>query len=277
MGTAVSGVAGALAAYRDGEAERAGALAAEAGTPLGAELATYLAAGPSGPVYDQPAAFTAFIRGGGNVELYRRLSEELAARYDSWRPDALLDLGCGDGLAIEPALARASFRPERIDLVEPSEALLADVEIPGARRFSLTAQDFLAADGSTWNLAQSTFALQSIEPSVRASVLNSLRARTERLVLAEFDVPDTADLESLAQRYERGVAEYGEQASLVAQGFLLPVLLGVAAGTARTNWEHPAAEWTRQLEAAGFADVTVEPLADYWWSPAVLITASQPG
>lgn len=277
MGAAVSGVAGALAAYRDGDAERAGALAAAAKTPLGAELATYLAGGSSGPVYDQPAAFTAFIRGGGNVELYRRLSEELAARYDSWRPAALLDLGCGDGLAIEPALAQASFRPERIDLVEPSEALLADVEVPGARRFSLTAQDFLAADGSTWNLTQSTFALQSIEPAARAEVLSALRPRTERLVLAEFDVPDTADLESLAQRYERGVAEYDEQASLVAQGFLLPVLLGVAAGKARTNWEHPAAQWTRQLEAAGFADVTVEPLADYWWSPAVLITASQPG
>ncbi|MYW92232.1 class I SAM-dependent methyltransferase [Amycolatopsis rubida] len=277
MGAAVSGVAGALAAYRDGDVERAGALAAAAATPLGAELATYLAAGPSAPVYDQPAAFTAFIRGGGNVELYRRLSEELAARYDSWRPAALLDLGCGDGSAIEPALARASFRPERIDLVEPSEALLADVEVPGARRFSLTAQDFLAADGSTWNLTQSTFALQSIEPSVRAAVLSALRGRTERLVLAEFDVPDTADLESLVRRYERGVAEYGEQASLVAQGFLLPVLLGVAAGTARTNWEHPAAQWTRQLAVAGFADVTVEPLADYWWAPAVLITASQPG
>ncbi|MEU4674200.1 hypothetical protein AB0F91_41125 [Amycolatopsis sp. NPDC023774] len=74
-------------------------------------------------------------------------------------------------------------------------------------------------------------------------------------------------------RYERGVAEYGDQASLVAQGFLLPVLLGVAAGAERTNWEQPALAWVAQLELAGFTDVVVEPLSDYWWSPAVLITA----
>lgn len=274
MGAVLTGVAGALAAYRAGDAERARKLAAEDGTRLGAELAAYWTDGGGGPVYDQPAAFTAFIRGGGNVELYRRLSEELAARYDLWRPDAVLDLGCGDGLAIEPALAAADFRPVRIDLVEPSAALLNAVEIPGARRFSQTAQDFLDGDGSTWNLVQSTFALQSIEPDARAGVLRALRPRTDRLVLAEFDVPPDPDLASLARRYERGIAEYGDQASLVAQGFLLPVLLGVAAGEARTNWEHPAVEWTRQLEAAGFGSVTVQPLADYWWSPAVLITAS---
>ncbi|WP_020663709.1 class I SAM-dependent methyltransferase [Amycolatopsis benzoatilytica] len=274
MGAVLTGVAGALAAYRAGDVGRARALAAESGTRLGAELATYWTDGTSGPVYDQPAAFTAFIRGGGNVELYRRLSEGLAARYDSWRPEAVLDVGCGDGLAIEPALAAATFQPSRIDLVEPSAALLSAVEVAGARRFPLTAQDFLGSDGSTWNLVQSTFAMQSIEPAARAEVLSELRSRTDRVVLAEFDVPEHADLASLAQRYERGVAEYGAQASLVAQGFLLPVLLGVAAGEARTNWEHPAAEWARQLEAAGFSSVTVDRLADYWWSPAVLITAS---
>ncbi|MBB4687265.1 class I SAM-dependent methyltransferase [Amycolatopsis jiangsuensis] len=284
MGAVLTGVAGALATFRAGDTAGAAELAGQSGTRLGAELATYLGSAGSGPVYDQPAGFTAFIRGGGNVPLYERLSDELAARYDRLRPDALLDLGCGDGLAVVPALSRARFRPARIDLVEPSEALLDQAEVPGAQRFATTAQGFLATHGSTWNLAQSTFALQSIRPDDRADVLRSLCPRTERLLLAEFDVPaydegSPAHLRSLAERYERGVAEYGDQASLVAQGFLLPVLLGLVAGADRTNWEHPAADWAAQLDTAGFTDVTVTPLVDYWWSPAVLITArgSQPG
>jgi hypothetical protein len=271
-------LADALSAYRAGDAARAAKLAARADSPLGAELSAYLATDGSGPVYDQPRAFTTFIRGGGNVGLYQRLSAELAARYDKLRPESLLDLGCGDGLAVVPALAQASFRPSRVDLVEPSAGLLSAVDIAGVNRFEATAQDFLAAQGSTWNLAQSTFALQSIPPADRAEVLRTLRPRTGTLLLAEFDVPELVEgspehLRSLAARYERGVAEYGEDASLVAQGFLVPVLLGVAAGAQRTNWEQPAAGWSAQLTAAGFTEVTVEPLADYWWSPAVLVTA----
>ena len=38
------------------------------------------------------------------------------------------------------------------------------------------------------------------------------------------------------------------------------------------NWS-PAAVWAEQLRTAGFTEVDVTPLADYWWSPAVLITA----
>ena len=246
---------------------------------LGRELRTYL--GGSSSVYDQPGAFTAFIRGGGNVELYRRLSSELAARYDSLKPSSLLDLGCGDGLAVVPALAQASWTPARIDLVEPSAALLDDVRprVPGARFWQSTAEDFLERDES-WDFTQSTFALQSIEPEVRAGVLRALASRSERLVLAEFDVPEFTEgspehLRSLVSRYERGIAEYGADASLVAQGFLLPVLLGIVSGEQRTNWEHPASEWAAQLRSAGFTDVTIEPLADYWWSPAVLLTATR--
>nr|WP_239154267.1 class I SAM-dependent methyltransferase [Amycolatopsis sp. FDAARGOS 1241] len=268
----------ALVAYRAGDPAGAAALAARAGTPLGEQLSIYLATDGSGPVYDQPAAFTAFIRGGGNVGLYERLSAALAAEYERRKPESLLDLGCGDGLAVAQALAQSSFRPARIDLVEPSAALLADVGVPEANRFEATAQSFLAVNGSTWNLGQSTFALQSISPAERVAVLRELRSRTEKLVLAEFDIPVLDEgsrefLGSLVTRCERGVAEYGRQAPLVAQGFLVPVLLGVAAGAERTNWEQPAAAWVTQLELAGFTDVTVEPLADYWWSPAVLITA----
>ncbi|MDT8910467.1 methyltransferase domain-containing protein [Amycolatopsis sp. PS_44_ISF1] len=271
-------LADALAAYRAGDRARAANLAGRTDSPLGAELSAYLTTDGAGPVYDQPRAFTAFIRGGGNVELYRRLSAELAARYDRLRPESLLDLGCGDGLAVVPALAQSSFRPSRIDLVEPSSGLLSAVDVPGANRFEATAQEFLASSGSTWNLAQSTFALQSIPSAERAELLRNLCPCTATLVLAEFDVPEQPEgsaehLHSLAARYERGVAEYGEDASLVAQGFLLPVLLGLVADEQRTNWEQPAADWSAQLAGAGFAEIDVEPLADYWWSPAVLVTA----
>ncbi|MEC3974639.1 class I SAM-dependent methyltransferase [Amycolatopsis sp. H20-H5] len=280
----------ALTAYREGDTEAAAGHAAKADSRLGTELATYLAGNTGGPVYDQPAAFTAFIRGGGNLELYRRLSAELARRYDDTRPESLLDLGCGDGLAVVPALELATHVPARIDLVEPSTALLdaaserldaLDVEVS---TFDDDAQDFLMMDAaSEWALTQSTFALQSIPPADRAEVLRTLRPRTGTLLLAEFDVPEYTEgspefLRSLVTRYERGIAEYGEQASLVAQGFLLPVLLGlvnaVNATAGRTNWEQPASAWVAELEEAGYAEVGVELLADYWWSPAVLITAS---
>ncbi|WP_290061742.1 class I SAM-dependent methyltransferase [Amycolatopsis solani] len=281
--TSIELLADALAAYRAGDRDQAADLAAQAGragSTLADELRAYLGGDGSAPVYDQPGAFTAFIRGGGNIGLYRALSAALAERYDAEKPESLLDLGCGDGLAVVPALEQASHTPPRIDLVEPSAALLEGVHerVPSAQCWQSTAQDFLARDDLGWEFVQSTFALQSIEPEQRAEVLRTLQLRTGKLVIAEFDVPEfeegsTAHLRSLVERYERGVAEYGEDASLVAQGFLLPVLLGIVSGQERTNWEHPAEGWVDQLRTAGFTDVDVAPLADYWWSPAVLITA----
>jgi ubiquinone/menaquinone biosynthesis C-methylase UbiE len=281
--TSIELLADALAAHRAGDRDQAADLAARAGragSSLAGELHTYLAGDGSASVYDQPSAFTAFIRGGGNVGLYRALSTALAARYDEAKPESLLDLGCGDGLAVVPALEQATHVPSRIDLVEPSAALLEGVHerVPSAQCWQSTAQDFLARDDLGWDFVQSTFAMQSIEPEQRAEVLRTLQPRTGTLVLAEFDVPEFDEgspehLRSLVERYEQGVAEYGEDASLVAQGFLLPVLLGIVDGQERTNWEHPAADWVAQLETAGFTEVGVEPLADYWWSPAVLITA----
>ncbi|HEY3463559.1 MAG TPA: class I SAM-dependent methyltransferase [Amycolatopsis sp.] len=278
--TSIELLADALAAHRSGDRDRAVELARRAGSPLADELRIHLAGESSAAVYDQPSAFTAFIRGGGNVELYEKLSDALAARYDTAKPESLLDLGCGDGLAVVPALERAAHTPTRIDLVEPSAALLDGVRerVPSATCWQATAQEFLARDDLGWDFTQSTFALQSIEPEQRADVLRALQPRTGTLVLAEFDVPEFTEgsvehLRSLVARYERGLAEYGEDASLVAQGFLLPVLLGIVSGRERTNWEHPAAVWAGQLKTAGFTQVDVEPLADYWWSPAVLVTA----
>ena len=266
----------ALAAWRDGDRDAARSLAAAAGTRLGDELAEHWKSEADGRVYDQPAAFRAFVRGGGNVELYSRLSQELASSYDSLQPSSLLDIGCGDGLAIAPALELAEHRPARVDLVEPSAALLdlARERIPGAHTWQETAQEFTSRPAPHhWQAAQATFSLHAMEHSVRLSVLRELRPSVDRLVIAEFDVPASVDdLAWLVSRYELGVSEYPD--SLVAQGFLLPVLLGqIVRGAVRSTWEQPASAWRDQLTAAGFAQVDVMPLMSYWWSPAMLITA----
>ncbi|WP_199443597.1 class I SAM-dependent methyltransferase [Umezawaea beigongshangensis] len=275
-------VAEALALWRDGDADGAVERARSAGTLLGDELVAHWRSAGEGRVYDQPEAFLRFVRGGGNVELYSRLSDALARGWDATRPESLLDVGCGDGLALVPALERAAHVPQRIDLVEPSRTMLdaARAAVPGARAWNERVQSFLARSAEPrWDAAQATFSLHTFEPRERTSVLRGLRERVTRLSVAEFDVPEFAEgtpehLDSLATRYERGVAEYGRDASLVARGFLLPVLLGqISPNAARETWEQPVAAWAAQLADAGFSDVGVEPLADYWWAPAVLITA----
>jgi hypothetical protein len=61
----------------------------------------------------------------------------------------------------------------------------------------------------------------------------------------------------------------------VVAGFLMPVLVGqLEPGRPRLTWEAPAARWAHDLRDAGFEDVTAEPLADYWWAPAVLLTGT---
>ncbi|GGM02295.1 class I SAM-dependent methyltransferase [Nakamurella endophytica] len=324
----------ALLARADGDADAAvhhARAAAAAGSLLGHALSRYLdpaagaaaAAGATAPVYDAPAAFQAFVDGGGNVELYRRTSAALAAVYRRAPRGRVLDLGCGDGLAVVPAvLAAGDAAPASVDLVEPSAALLADCRArcaaaglavvaqaptptptpttpadapagptptdgrgPAAgttvRTWQTTAQQWLGgpAAGQRWDVVESTFALQSLPPADRAAVLSAVADRAATLAVVEFDVPpEPATPEdrarSLARRYEHGIAEYGADRDLVTQGFLVPVLLGlVDPAASRTNWEHPAATWAADVAAAGWTDVRVEPVADYWYAPAFLLTA----
>ena len=73
----------ALRALTTGETARArDELAGGVTRPqLNAALRTYLAGDGDGQVYDRPAAFTAFIRGGGNVGLYSAVSSALSALW----------------------------------------------------------------------------------------------------------------------------------------------------------------------------------------------------
>lgn len=283
----------ALGALVVGDVDRARREVAGGGTPLARALAEHLRDDGHGSVYDQPAAFEAFIRGGGNVGLYAAVSAALADLYDQHRPEAVLDVGCGDGTALLPALAAAAHHPARLDLLEPSAPLLdaalrqvgrwQDTSGAGTQVTSRpTTAQALAADAgedATWDVLQSTFALHTLEHGQRTEVLRRLRPRVDRLAVVEFDVPDAAvgspdHVRFLARTYEQGLAEYTDDRDLVARGFLLPVLTGqLRPGAVRATFEQPAAAWGRQLEDAGWAEVAVRPLHDYWSSPAFLLTA----
>ncbi|WP_157970804.1 class I SAM-dependent methyltransferase [Nakamurella deserti] len=273
--------------------DRGAARSALTGDPslLGRALSRFLDDDPlAGSVYDRPAAFAAFIRGGGNVALYEATSAALAAEYATHGVGALLDIGCGDGTALLPALTR---RPvPRVDVVEPSGELLAATAAALAALSGITAttagttvQEFLGdlAPDRRWDLAESTFALHALAPGERTRVLEVLAGRVRRIAVVEFDVPDLpprgpAALAFLADTYERGLAEYTADRDLVAQGFLMPVLVGqLAPGAVRSTWEQPAPAWAAQFAAAGFTDVAVRPVDDYWSSPAFLLTAAGSG
>jgi len=284
-------VLAALRALAAGDvtAARRAAAGAGGGSLLGSALAAYLAGDHGGAVYDQPAAFAAFIRGGGNVPLYGAVAGALAGVYAAEQPARLLDVGCGDGTALIPALSRSSHVPAHVDLVEPSAALL-EAAVTGIRAAGIpaavrtwpgTIQEFLAElpDEASWAVVQSTFALHALPPGERSAVLAALCPHVGVLAIAEFSVPEllpgsTEHLRFLAETYERGLAEYDADRDLVAQGFLMPVLAGqLAPGAERATWEQPSWAWQRQLEQAGYTGAAVRPLCDYWSSPAFLLTA----
>lgn len=277
-----NGEVAALAALTRGDHDSARAALDHVDRPLlNAALRTHLADSADGKgdsrVYDQPAAFTAFIRGGGNVALYDAVSAALAELYGRLGITSLVDLGCGDGRALVPALRAAATAPA-VTLVEPSRALLdaALADLPaGTIAHATDASTFAAALTARFDLVESTFALHALPHEERSQVLTALRGHVSHLVLAEFDVADHADrLTFLADTYEQGLAEYDTDRDLVAQGFLMPVLTGqLAPGARRSTWEQPATAWAEQVTACGFRNVVVEPLCGYWSSPAFLLTA----
>lgn len=264
------------------EAARAAALAAPT-AQLPQQLVQALEAERSGDVYVGTEALTRFISGGSNRRLYAALEAELHARHLARPPAALLDLGCGDGRVTRSVLVDGT---QSVDLVEPSAALLelaVDAFADGpwtCRGHTADAAAFFAGAGlaGRWDAVQSTFALHTMPPDERADVLAAIAARTGRLLVAEFDVPDFEDgsrahADYVAERYERGLQEYPGD-DVVAQGFLLPVLIGqFAPDTIRHTFEQSADRWVRELRAAGFTDVSVAPLAPYWWADAVLLDA----
>jgi hypothetical protein len=232
--------------------------------------------------YDQAKAFEAFIRSGGNVALYNAVSRFLAEAYDRQRPVSILDIGVGDGLALIPALARARNAPKVVDVVEPNVDLLRSlsrhIEVHATHALSFEAFVEDLSDDHRWDMAQSTFALQSVAPDVRKDALRRLVTHVDMLVVVEFDLPvhearSDELYRSLAHRYEQAARECGEDAALVAAGFLGPMLLGQLSASTPSNWEQTADAWIDELTSCGFMDIVVEHIHDYSWAPAVGITA----
>lgn len=265
------------------------AAAAQPGSRVYAQAARYLARvlehGKSG-VYVDGQAFAAFIRGGGNVRLYAAASVALRMVYRAYEALRLLDIGVGDGLALFPALTDSVTH---VDLLEPSEVMLArtaaqlDTRGISHRDYNATLQAFMQSDAGQnghWPLIQATWSLQSIPPEERPEAFAWLRAHGDRVLIAEFDVPDFSAMFApervryVLARYENGLAEYDSDGGQVAQGFLMPVMFGYFdRSAARTNWEGPIQDWVEGLRETGFAHVTTRKLYSYFWADSYLIDA----
>ncbi|AGI09773.1 hypothetical protein GUF72_21520 [Xanthomonas citri pv. citri] len=276
----------ALDARDDAASSRHLERAARQGSIMGRAIRDVLDDGNSRNAYDKPRAFELFVRGGGNLALYEAVSAELAKLYDALRPSTLLDIGAGDGMALVPAIEASGHVPDQIDVVEPNDVLLGKLiaSLPLVRGYRMTMENFAEGfdDEDHWDLAQSTFALQSIETKTREQALAALAGHVDRLVIVEFDVPDLtpnsdAYYQSLAHRYERAASEYSEDAALVAGGFLAPMLLGQLRSIAPSNHEQPADAWVAELERAGYRVLSRANLHDYSWSTAFSLTAAPKG
>ena len=236
-------------------------------------------------VYVSAEGFGAFIRGGGNVSLYRETSAALARLYPS-KPFDLLDIGVGDGMALLPALTPLV---RQVTLVEPTPLLERTTQALTARgvrfeSFSGRLQEFVAEPAMQerrWDVAQATFSLHNLPPAIRPELLRWLRSHCEVMVMAEFDAPRMDEplapelVSHVLNRYPVGLAEYvGADFETVAQGFLMPVMFGyVDRSATRTTFEHPIADWELLLREAGFAQVERVELYPYWWAPACLLVA----
>jgi hypothetical protein len=247
--------------------------------------------GAGGQVYDSGTAFTAFVRGGGNVGLYRATHEALRSCYGEHASLRLLDIGTGEGHGLLPAL---TSRVVEVELVEPAEERLARVTAEldrrglGHRAHATTAAEFVdraeadpRCSWGSWDLVQETFALLTLDRAERAELLRWLRPRVKGLAFAEFDVPDLGSgmeppwFHYMVERYERGIREYNADRELVAQSFLVPVLLSTLGDDGgQRHHEQPIARWVDDLSAAGFAPEPPRPLFDYWWARAYLLRAS---
>lgn len=258
----------ALLAFAEAEHAAAAEQAAQAaalapGRLLYREAAAYLArvaAEGKANVYLSGDAFAAFIRGGGNVPLYQALSNALALAYDDYSRLDLLDIGVGDGLALLPALPPGLARLDLVDsaggMLGRASAALTELGVPH-HPYIEPIQQFIGHANGPWDIIQATFSLHSLPPAERAQVLPWLQAHGQRLLIAEFDVPDLGDqlaperAQHFAERYEHGLAEYRFDGDAVAQGFLMPVFFGYFdRSAARTTYEQPIGQWQHDLQAA---------------------------
>ena len=284
----------AILCWRMRELERARlhmrrAVAVEPQSVLGAALSRFLKGWEgveSKMVYTTARGFRRFIRGGGNIPLYRNLVALLRAHHETVDGLRLLDIGAGDGQALLPSLPRDVGS---VDVVEPSVAMASELE-EALERKGVThrvhrspVQDFVneVNDDQTWDVVQATYSMHTLPPEERKVLLQWLRRRAGSFLVAEFDVPDIgvpwepAGFDHFVERYERGIAEYaaGPDRDVVAQEFLIPVFMGnMRNDSNRLTFEQPIKNWAADLKAAGFANVEYRFVARYWWADSYLLS-----
>lgn len=255
--------------------------AGASGDPLPVAVAGALEGTDGRSVYEDPSAFQQFIDGGGNTVLYAEVGRRLRRLAAERRPRSLLDVGCGDGRVTAELVAEV--RPDRVDLCEPSPALLDQARRRlehGAgvvRAHAMGLEELVDAVDGTWDLAVATFSLHAVAPDARQRALAALCPRVRTLAIVEFDVPSFADRSPdharyVVERYRRGIAEYEDRPEVVS-GFLVPVMLRQFSDEERHTYEQPVDSWIDALRRAGFSDVRREPVADYWWAPAAIVVA----
>lgn len=249
-------------------------------------------------VYQDADAFEIFIRSGGNVALYAALERMVAAAWDTHRPITVLDIGSGDGRALDGILRHTQLRPlPALDLVEPSESMLPkaleqlsqygpSVKVQG---FNCTVQDFMddTPSGTHWDLCQATWSLHNLAPDERALLFRWLRDHCTTLLIAEFDVQGEAypllsweRVRLVHDRYLAGIAEYTGHTDpaieeRVKQGFLMPILFGYfRSDSSRSTYEQPIDDLSAEVQAGGFGPPKKELINQYWWADAYLLTAN---
>ena len=240
----------------------------------------------SNRVYTTARGFRRFIRGGGNLPLYRNLVALLQAYHEGADGFRLLDIGAGDGLALLPSLPPGVGS---VDVVEPSVAMASELEEALEQKgvkhqvHRSPVQDFVneVNDDQTWDVVQATYSMHTLPPEEWKGLLQWLRRRAGSFLVAEFDVPDIgvpwepAGFDHFVERYERGIAEYpaGPDRDVVAQEFLIPVFMGnMRNDSNRLTFEQPIKNWAADLRAAGFANVECRFVARYWWADSYLLS-----
>jgi hypothetical protein len=256
-----------------------------------------VAQGDPSRAYLDADAFAAFIRGGGNLAMYRALDRMVAAAWDEHRPATILDIGTGDGRVIAGALDCTHLQPlPAFELVEPARNLLPKAlerlcqrtPAPRVRSFNSSIQAYMdqAPPTAAWDVCQATWSLQNLSATERGPLFRWLSQRCKIVLLAEFDV-QTESLPLLSpervrlihDKYVAGLAEYTghTQPALeeqVKQGFLMPIMFGYfRSGAGRSTCEQAIAEWSAEFEAAGFRNVQRQLIYNYWWADAYLLTA----
>ncbi|KAL6064377.1 hypothetical protein QOT17_010957 [Balamuthia mandrillaris] len=210
-------------------------------------------------------------------------------------PSASLLTSCIDALRSSPSSNSISFTAHNLTIQEFMQNKRREEE-------ELQKEN----DSNNWDIIQASFALHNLPIEDCGNVMKwahhclsssssscATRRRGGRMLIAEFDVPPSvclsryspAFVEHVRTTYPKGLAEYEDAEheettsscfELVAQGFLVPIMLGYFARSQQQNttYERPVEAWQNELLSAGFARVETHVIYRYWWADAVLLVAS---